>query len=760
MVEEFFPHEHQEPICLLPQNSFSSLQGQRCTVKVYGVDIQNEMFGELSSIRAELSALLAEIDENGNYIVELRCNLAPKYPRQNVWFRFQFEDQVRKVQLLPLPLMTTCQFDPQFESTNSTVQTLGALLVVLSKIGGLSVHSIVLSRTSDDEPFRIAEFKKVSRGIIEDTFDFLEVSLFVDTMPQDVQGRPEEALGSVLYAGILPKSLSTRSQRLDVLACPLVRHKSPLFRFTTPGPTRAFKRTVVLTGTFDCSKSYLEPLSLPKGFVSPSSMRLLVACGTTKGISVSARRIGNLSYCTVATLSNSELKVIRLPALDRWSTEALKSEDILVVPLNESSLGDPSHVFHLRGGLETSQRISYLVVCQDRGADEGTQVAEVADTSILASMTFDPSPVAEFLEKDPTLPDWTATETRISVLPAHRQVLTDIAETLHDQGALTRKTSLSDSQECCDMLSLHPRSIHNEDIGKNLESPETAILGPCTLRTGISDSISTPLAGLNFSGDGDVTPAPPKSINEECENPTHLHACQQPSSNSLVPRSAKLVLVSVPAKEEMSSTGPVQTDIFPISDHFPSSFDALRVHEMENGIVLAAVATGSSKASILTVPFHRGSFHPSASMFNEMPPTQVDLPDLVYVKALDFESNRAGSLVLRATIAKAKNIFQGQKGLPSILLREQIVTFKTFRVPLTKRNGDDLNTTRPPKKRKSTTDSSKISTKLDMILKALQKFETNVNEKLSVLEKREIDNAERLSKLEMSFNFRYTRAEI
>ena len=249
MVEEFFPHEHQVPICLLPQNNLSSLQGQRCNVKVYGVDIENEVYGELSKIRAELSALLAEIDENGNYIVELRCDLAAKNPRQHVCFRFQFEDQVRKVQLLPLPLKTVFQCDPQFESTNGTVQTLGALLVVLSKFGGMSVHSIVLSRTSDDEPFRIAEFKKVSRGSIEDTFDFLDVSLFVDAMTQENQGFSDEALDSVLYAGILPKSKSARSHRVDVLASPLVCHKSPLFRFATAGPTRAIKRTVVLTGT-------------------------------------------------------------------------------------------------------------------------------------------------------------------------------------------------------------------------------------------------------------------------------------------------------------------------------------------------------------------------------------------------------------------------------------------------------------------------------------------------------------------------------
>ena len=486
----------------------------------------------------------------------------------------------------------------------------------------------------------------------------------------------------------------------------------------------------------------------------------MAGCGTAKGISVSARRIGHLSYCTVATLSNAELKVIRLPALDRWSTETLKLEDILVVPLDESSFGDPSHVFHLRGGPETSHHISYLVVCKGREPDERAH----ADTAILAPVTFDPSPHAhaELLEKDATPPDWTATETRIAVLRARRQVLTEIAETLHDQDTVPRKSSMCNSQESFDVPSLHTSAARDERLDISLNSPETAIMDTSSkwMRTSISDSISTPLAGLNFSGDNDVIPEPSKGNSNECENLKQSCDPRRPSSNALIQRSVKLVLVSVPAKEETSSKDPVHTDIFPVSDHFPTSFNDLRVHEMENGIVMAAVATGSAKVSILAVPFHRGSFQHFPSMMSAMPPTQVNLPDRAMVKALDFEINRTGSLLLRATLAKAKNMFEGQQGLPSVLLCEHFVSFKSFSVPLTKRNGDDLQTSRPPKKRKGEISMSKISAKLDKILNALHKFESNVNEKLRILEKREVDNAERLSKLEMSFNFRYTRAEI
>jgi hypothetical protein len=227
------------------------------------------MFGESSSTTAELSALLAEIDKDGKYIVELRCDLGKKNPLKVPCFRFHFEDQVRKVQLLPLPLKTAFHFDREYQTSGTVLQTLGALLVVVSKRGGLSIHSIVFSRASEDEPFRITEFKKVSRGCIEETGDFMEVSLFLDS-GEDAQDVSKDGIDPVLYAGILPTSSSTRSHRLDVLGCPLVRHKSPLFRFTTKGPTRALKRSLVLTGMSGYSVSYYECL-IPKGFNSPFS---------------------------------------------------------------------------------------------------------------------------------------------------------------------------------------------------------------------------------------------------------------------------------------------------------------------------------------------------------------------------------------------------------------------------------------------------------------------------------------------------------
>lgn len=261
MVEEYFPNQYQDHICLLPEMGTSSLQGQRCNVKVYCVDIANRTFGELSYVKAQLSALLTCIDPNGNCVVELRCDLGEKNPRHNVWFRFKFDDQVRKVQILPLPLKTAFQFRQSLTSQQMVLQTLAVLLVVVSKRGGISVHSVVLSRTSDDDPFRIAEFKKVSRGSVAETGDSFDISLFLDNT-HDVQDTPNMAHDTILYAGILPKSCSSQSHQLEVLACPLVCHKSPLFRFATTGPTRALRRSVVLTGAYGCQLDTTSILNL------------------------------------------------------------------------------------------------------------------------------------------------------------------------------------------------------------------------------------------------------------------------------------------------------------------------------------------------------------------------------------------------------------------------------------------------------------------------------------------------------------------
>lgn len=316
-------------------------------------------------------------------------------------------------------------------------------------------------------------------------------------------------------------------------------------------------------------------------------------------------------------------------------------------------------------------------------------------------------------------------------------------------------------QPCYDMVSPSDMSSQDENLDISIESPETAMLdmGGKWMKTSTSDSISSPLAGLTFAGADDVTLASSQGNDEKSDiSKQSRSSLQRSSSNPQVDDASpnvKLMLALIPAKDEMSPADPVVTDILPMPDHFPRSFAALWVHEMENEIALAAVPQGSSMASILVVPFHRGRLNHSASATR---PTEVSLPDVAILKALDFEINRPGSPALRATTAKTRNVFHGQEG-SSIELCEHVVSFKSFKLPLSHGNDDDLQPSRPLKKRKGNDDNSLISEKLDKIMKTLQKFESNVNEKLNLLEKREAENARRISRLETSLNFRYSRAE-
>ena len=252
MVEQIFPQHDRKTVCLLPESAerllTSPLRGHCCTANVYTVDLTKKTFSQTSEV--ELSAFLSEVAPNGNHRVELCCD--PRATRNvnstKSYFRFEFEDEIRKVQLLPLPLSTGLQMQKTADSY-TTSQTIGALLVAISKRGGLSIHSVVFSRKSAYDPFHIAEFSKVSRRTVEDTGPCIEVALFLDNT-RDESGKACAAPDPVLYTAILPIQAEARSHRIDVLACPLVSQKSPLFRFDARGPTRALKRSLVLTGKF------------------------------------------------------------------------------------------------------------------------------------------------------------------------------------------------------------------------------------------------------------------------------------------------------------------------------------------------------------------------------------------------------------------------------------------------------------------------------------------------------------------------------
>jgi len=455
----------------------------------------------------------------------------------------------------------------------------------------------------------------------------------------------------------------------------------------------------------------------------------------------------------VGILLGSELKVIRLPSLGKWATEALKLDDIWIIPFDESSVGEPTHLFNLRCDLETSAYISYLVVCQHPETNDAPQLHDGLGIDCEPS-TVEPISSTEFQEKDLPPLNWAATQTRLAVLRAQRRVLGDVAETLQDEGR-PQKGSLSNFEEVDDTPPFDQTPFHDENLDLNLESPESTNFGVGRkwIKRSISDSISSPLAGLTFGAGDDVNQASFRSITEKSK--IDAARSEMPERSSC----ANFVHVSVPAKEGTSPTDRVRTDIFPVSGHFPSSFEALWIYELEKDIVVAPVTAGSSIATIHTVPFYRGILKQSPSKWDAPPPICVSLPDLATLKAVDFEIDAAGDAELWATTSVPKNIFHGHEDSPTIFC-EHVVSFQSLKVPLAKTSNNDLRTSRPPKKRKSNSSDPKINEKLDMILDTLRKFEANVNEKLDVLEKRQTENTERLSKLEMSFNFRFTRAEI
>lgn len=253
LVEQVFPQHMRDPVCLLPANPNTSMganicRNQSCTVSSYSIDQVKRRYIEASEV--DLSAFLALIDPDGNHSIELCCNPEGKGdPTTTSFFRFEFEDEIRKIQLLPLPLNTYFHHENIPFYSHKSTEVLGVLLLVVSKRGGLSVHSLVLTRKSEFEQFQLSEFLKVSRGTVDDVGNAAAMSSHLH-QPEDGAIDPGEGSDPILYVALSACPKNSRSCRVDCLACPLVCHKCPLFRFMKVGPTRALKRSLVLTGMY------------------------------------------------------------------------------------------------------------------------------------------------------------------------------------------------------------------------------------------------------------------------------------------------------------------------------------------------------------------------------------------------------------------------------------------------------------------------------------------------------------------------------
>lgn len=727
-VEQIFPEDNYESECLLPESrrnvEVSSLKGQCCTAKLYSIDLTSQAYNETAEV--QLSAFLNDIDTKGYNVVELCCGQKNKTDKS--YFHFEFEDQIRKVQLLPLPLSTQFQRVSTFTSYRGP-QTCGVLMLVVSKSTGMSLHSIILSRKSSLDQFHISEFAKVSRGKVEDTGPWVEMSFFLDNT-RDELGRNVGLPDPVLYCAILPCRPCFRSHRIDVLACPLIGHKSPLFNFKNRGPTRALRRSMVLTGV-----------------------------GDAMGISICARRLGMQSFCTFAALFESEMKVISLPSLDQWSKQPLKPEDIFTVPLQGPTLMSPFALVSLAGtwAANTKQPVSFAILSYLKPGL--ADIAQEQKSPLLSPWAIESSPRETVSHRVCPPPQWTAKETRNAVLRARRNIMANVINTLHGEGNARTSDPLDQSDDTTPVTpkgkgALSPKgspsTVLDEDFDVSIPSPDTAVLdmGETSMQRMSSDSCLSALVGLSLSGNDDSSAMSSKAGERQYWTPrSALLADDHQSAKSI-----RLIIVSLPGKWNLETATSIKTQVHDLPKELQISLEAVSMKTCQNELFMALKPTSSFDIRVLRIPLTQGLPATSEEEWDtRICPVPIRRSHFDgKVKALGFDSGVDGSIQLRVVTARNADIGLepvGPDALIGHIVNIEVATIAGVSMIESATDSTDSSD-------HSTIDDSLVTEKLDLIMKTLLRFEANVNQRLNRMERRIKENSERLARLENDFSSR------
>jgi hypothetical protein len=173
VVAPFFPPNHiQDPtesenICLLPKSAsscFTMAKDSCCTAAIFSIDSSKKLYKESSE--AELTAFVQANCSDSHQWVQLCCkpdSLSSDHNNmENSKSFLYFDSEIQQIKLLSLPVNHKIKWQSECTHSN-TSETLGVLLVVVTKRAELIVQSILFSRTSASEQFQLSELIEVRK---------------------------------------------------------------------------------------------------------------------------------------------------------------------------------------------------------------------------------------------------------------------------------------------------------------------------------------------------------------------------------------------------------------------------------------------------------------------------------------------------------------------------------------------------------------------------------------------------------------------
>jgi hypothetical protein len=234
---------------------FPLAQDHCCTATIFTVD---EVHNQCEAVsEAELAAFLPSGETR--HCVELSChpNLSSliidedgsdSETTYSSSFQFNFDEDVQRIKLLTLP-WTNENFHGKEGAVHSDLYQAIGIVVIATTLSRVSARSIVLTRSSPSEAFRLSEITEItektetSADPSEERRRIREVHatlVITETESSPVSPSDEPliepllliATSSTAGAGITtPKQRGGASQRVDMKAYKMAEHICPLFRF-------------------------------------------------------------------------------------------------------------------------------------------------------------------------------------------------------------------------------------------------------------------------------------------------------------------------------------------------------------------------------------------------------------------------------------------------------------------------------------------------------------------------------------------------
>lgn len=424
------------------------------------------------------------------------------------------------------------------------------------------------------------------------------------------------------------------------------------------------------------------------------------------------------------------MKVISLPPVERWSSDALKAEDIKSIPLDDSTLRTPIGLPISMIPIQPPQNDGiqqFAILCK---ATMPVRPGPEPASPLMSPPTLELSPRANHLREGPPS-DWSIGEAKREVHRVQEYVHSTVNEALQEGGMLPKKTSSNPQTPVGISKRKKEESfVMDGDFRMSIRTPEAGALD----RSGnwaasdLSTSMSSPLVGLRLV---ETSETPAKS--GKTGSISQYNTPQQQNDEDPLQRKgvSHIVIVEVVNDDKENQT---RTQVLSLPAEVSAS-EAIALHCSSTELILASKTKMSPEVRVFRWPLASSSETTDKVGSDSM--TTIMLQKMKgdgSLQSLEVEPLVKGRLRISVTSTRPMQANPRQVDLGDHLT-EHFVTLERLVV-----SPQEANT--------EVADTAKVEEKLDLIMKTLLRFEASVNDRLRGMEHHILANTTRLDRIE------------